>query len=139
MNHEEALIRTFIVPEKRTQYLSRLSSPRTRQRFMVSHLCHMRERFAKRIDPHMPLVPHTERHDAQVARIYSLLRERGAPERCYVISASSDLDKQELGLKNALEEIVVWHDGTFISCIPGKLAYFEGEDHNDRYILEASE
>jgi len=32
--------------------------------------------------------------------------------------------------------VVGWHDGTFISCIPGKLAYFEGEGLNERYILE---
>jgi len=24
----------------------------------------------------------------------------------------------------------------FLSCIPGKLGYFEGEERNERYILE---
>jgi hypothetical protein len=39
-----------------------------------------------------------------------------------------------LGLEIALKETVGRQMGTFISCIPGKLAYFEDED--GRYILE---
>jgi len=34
----------------------------------------------------------------------------------------------------ALKEVVGRQMGTFLSCIPGKLAYFEDEDV--RYILE---
>jgi hypothetical protein len=36
----------------------------------------------------------------------------------------------------ALEDIIGNNDGTFISCIPGRLACFEGEGPNQRYILE---
>ena len=38
--------------------------------------------------------------------------------------------------KEALEKIVGLRMGAFISCIPGVLAYFEGEETNERYILE---
>jgi len=37
-------------------------------------------------------------------------------------------------LQTALEKTIGYQMGTFISCIPGKLAYFEDED--GRYILE---
>jgi hypothetical protein len=52
------------------------------------------------------------------------------------MSASSDLDGQETDLRPALKEIVGWYDGTFLSCLPGRLGYFEGEEPNERYILE---
>jgi hypothetical protein len=55
------------------------------------------------------------------------------------MSASSDLDGQEVDLRAALEDVVGYNDGTFISCIPGRLAYFEGEGPNERYVLERSE
>ena len=41
-----------------------------------------------------------------------------------------------MALDNALEETLGKGMGTLISCIPGKLAYFELEDINEKYILE---
>jgi hypothetical protein len=35
---------------------------------------------------------------------------------------------------SALKEVVGYGMGTLISCIPGRLAYFESED--ERYILQ---
>ena len=42
--------------------------------------------------------------------IHALLRERGAPERCYVMSASSDLDGEYVELGEALRDVVGWCD-----------------------------
>ena len=42
----------------------------------------------------------------------------------------------EKSLRAALEKTVGTGSGTIISCIAGKLAYFEGEEQNQRYILE---
>ena len=39
-----------------------------------------------------------------------------------------------MGLSEALAEVIGRGMGTFISCLPGKLAYFEGEERNERYI-----
>jgi len=39
-------------------------------------------------------------------------------------------------LAEAVEKVLGMGMGTFISCIPGKLAYFEGEDENERLLLE---
>jgi hypothetical protein len=125
---EEALLRAFIVPGKRNRYVSRLALPKARRKFMNSHLYHMRDldpRFAVRIDP----------TDQRAEKIYDLLREHGAPATCYVISASSDRDGSEVDLREALTEMVGTCDGTFLSCLHGKLAYFEGEEQNERYLL----
>jgi hypothetical protein len=135
----EATIRAFIVPDRRERYLAQLGSPKTRQKFMAKHFHHMAdldERYAEKLDPGMPLVEWERRGEAHLDKIYELLRRRGAPTRCYVMSASSDLDGQEVDLMEALKEVVGFNDGTFISCIPGRLAYFEGEELNERYVLQ---
>jgi hypothetical protein len=126
---EETTLRAFIVPDKRGRYVSRLALPKARQKFMNSHFFHMRDldpRFAERLPPRL----HT------ASAIYDLLRERGAPPVCYVMSGSSDLDGQEVDLREALMHVVdQGHDGTFLSCITGRLAYFDGEEYGERYIL----
>src|SRR6266496_2558405 len=104
--------------------ICRLSSPETRQKFMTRHFHHMHdldERYAVKLDPHMPLVEWRQRAEAHVNQIYELLRARGAPERCYVISATSDLDGQEVNLREALADVIGVNDGAFISCTPGRL------------------
>ena len=52
----------------------------------------------------------------------------------WVISQRSAIDDQEIGLAAALE--VIWGTdwGTFLSCIPGKLAYFYEEEGS--FLLE---
>jgi hypothetical protein len=44
------------------------------------------------------------------------------------------VEHREMDLGAALKETIGYQMGTFISCIPGKLAYFE--DESSRYILE---
>lgn len=64
-----------------------------------------------------------------------MLRTLGAPEKCVIISENHDLDKKEAALAEALDECVGAGFGFFLSCIPGKVAYFEAEDLGERYIL----
>ncbi len=64
-----------------------------------------------------------------------MLRRKGAPETCYVMGYS-EFDGRAVDLRGALEEIVGRSFGNFLSCIPGKFGYFEGEEPNERYILE---
>jgi hypothetical protein len=138
---EEALIRAFIVPAKRQRYLDKLSSPKARRKFLAEHLYHMGDlddRYAERLDDRIPLVEHATRRAAHIDAIYELLRGRGAPPPCYVIS-TGELDGQHGDLHDVLERVVGLFEGTLISCLPGRLAYFEGEGPRERYILERSE
>jgi hypothetical protein len=57
----------------------------------------------------------------------------GAGPKCWIISEWDKLDAREMDLETALRETIGYGMGTIISCIPGKLAYFE--DEQDRYIL----
>lgn len=65
-----------------------------------------------------------------------LLRSRGAPSTCHVMSENGALDGRKLPLAEALAEIVGWGASSLLSCRPGRLAYFEGEEPGERYLLE---
>lgn len=39
-----------------------------------------------------------------------------------------------MDLSDALIQVIGRGQGTFISCIPGELAYFEGEEPRERHI-----
>ena len=141
MEHEEALIRTFIVPAKRQRYLDKLGSPKTRQKFIADNLYHMGdldERYIEKPKLHTPLVEFEARRASYIDAIYALLRDRGAPSRCYVLS-TTELDGQEADLREALDRVCGSSEGTFISCIPGRLAYFEGETPDQQYVLQRSD
>lgn len=126
--HEEQFAHSFIVPEKRARYLSLLESKRGRKKLLEGfYHCHdLDTRYAK------PL-PASQASDQAIEK---LLKSKGAPEVCYVMSADSSLDGREMFLSEALFETVCGDGGTLISCIAGKLAYFELEPFDGRYILE---
>jgi hypothetical protein len=120
-------VRAFIHPRRREQFLSRLASPRTRRK-LLDQLAHFRDldpRFARRIPP----------GERTADKVYRRLKGLGAPATCYVLG-SGELDGREIDLREALEAIVSQSFGDFLSCIPGRLGYFEGEEADERYILE---
>jgi hypothetical protein len=125
VNHEEDLIKAFFVPTKRERYLEMIANPRKRKKFLLE-LSHF-----KALDPRycfaVPKVEHT------AEQIAAFLTRKGATPSCWVTSEDSDLDGKELPLLEALKKVVGYQMGTFLSCVPGKLAYFEDED--DRWIL----
>jgi hypothetical protein len=53
------------------------------------------------------------------------------------MSNDSDLDRRELPLAEALTLLLddFCEMGTFVSCIPGRLAYFHDEEYDNRHIL----
>lgn len=125
MNHEEGVVK-FVVPRKQERYLEFLSTPKGRKKF-VAELAHF-----KSLDPLcLVTIPPNESNPASVAR---LLAARCGSKTCWVISEDPRLDGREMELREALSETMGRQMGTFLSCIPGKLAYFEDED--GRWILE---
>ena len=127
MNEEEALIRAFIVKRKQDRFVEMLSNPRHRRK-ATSSLAHFRD-----LDPRymVAILPdaHTPEH------LGASLRQRGAPDDCHVVSENRELDGKRLPLDEALQQIVGFGYGTLVSCIPGRLAFFEGEGPSDRFIL----
>ena len=52
------------------------------------------------------------------------------------MSTKADLDGRELDLREVLVEIVGSGSGSFICCIAGRLAYFEGEEPGDGHVCK---
>ena len=127
-SHEEQFARSFIVPEKRSRYLTLLVSKTGRSKLLngFNHCHDLDLRFA------MPIPSNQQSADS----IESVLRRKGAPDTCYVMSDNRDIDAREMSLSDALLETVGMDAGTLISCVPGKLAYFELEGFDGRYILQ---
>jgi hypothetical protein len=126
IDHEQQLIRAFFVPAKRDRYIEMIATTRGRQK-LLRELSHF-----KSLDPQycfgLPNAVHTP------GEIATFLHKKGAPPTCWVTSEDRDLDRQEMSLVEALKRIVGYQMGTFLSCVPGKLAYFEDEEL--RWILE---
>jgi hypothetical protein len=131
--HEEATIRAFIVREKQDRFLSFIANPKKRKK-LTGELAHFRwfdRRFATevswKVDPNLDL---WARRTQGIGSISRLLRSKGAAQTCWVISESSDVDGREMDLASVLEDVIGSGVGTILSCIPGRLAYFEGEDES---------
>ena len=128
MEHEAALIRAFVLPRRRARYLQFLNYPVRREKSLrvLDHLRNLDARYVQRIPP-----------DKQSATdIETLLRRKGAPTTCHVISASRNIDGREMPLLTVLAEVVGCGMATLLSCIPGRLGYFESEEVGERYLLE---
>jgi hypothetical protein len=126
MDHEQQLIEAFFLPAKRDRCVEMIATTRRRQKFLreLSHF--------KSLDPRCCFgLPNDVRTPGEIA---AFLNKKGSPPSCWVTSEDRDLDRQEMSLLEALKRIVGHQMGTFLSCIPGKLAYFEDEEH--QWILE---
>jgi hypothetical protein len=131
MNPEKALLEAFIVPAKRRRYSELLETKHGRDkiRFDLDHFGDLDPRFCRKLEP----------EEQNVTKILEILRSLGAPEVCYLVSSHRGLDRREMALSEALGEVVGRGLGTFVSCVPGRLAYFEGEAPKERYICHRKE
>jgi hypothetical protein len=126
VNHQEELVRAFFVPTKRERYLEIIANPKKRKKFL-RELAHFKD-----LDPRWHFDLPKGVHGAE--EIGASLVRKEAPQLCWATSEDSELDGKEMPLLDALKKVVGRQMGTFLSCLPGKLAYFEDED--GRWILE---
>src|SRR5579859_1338982 len=118
--HERKLVTSFILPARQSRYLELFERPK-RRGDITSSLAHF-----KHLDlSYAVQIASREQHVPDILRLFQSM---GAPENCYAISENGDLDGKEIALAKALKEVVGAGMGTFLSCIPGKLAYFEDEE-----------
>ena len=126
--HEQAFVDAFVEPARRERAMFCLANPKKREGFTNKFDHHGTDvligKYLRNIEP----------SQQNPESIYAILRSLGAPSTCHVIS-NSKLDGSEIELLSALEQVVGYGMGTVISCVPGKLGYFEGE-WKERYILE---
>ncbi len=126
--HEEMFARAFIIPEKRDRYVTLIGSVKGRKKILngFHHIHDLDGRYAKSIPS----------NEQSAESIFRMLKQKGAPEMCYIMSDDSDIDQTEMPLRAAISRVEGSNFGTLISCIAGKSAYFETEDIGGRYILE---
>jgi hypothetical protein len=67
------------------------------------------------------------------------LRRRGATDEVYVMSVAEELDGVSGPIEDVIQEVFESVEGTIVSCLPGTLAYYEGEAPNNRFILHRPE
>jgi hypothetical protein len=125
---DEQLLAWFFIPTKRERYAEMIGHPKKRPKFLLelAHLNSLDQRYVLPMPPKKLFPEH----------IAAILTQKGAPQTCWVTSENHDLDGREMPLLEALKEVVGCQMGAFLTCIPGKLAYYEGEAMCDRWILE---
>jgi len=129
--HEEAIVKAFVVRERRERLLSFATSSKNRKKF-TNELAHFRwfdMRYATpvnwSVDPSLKL---WDRHSQGLDNLVRLLKSKGAGATCWVVSENTHVDGKEMTLEAALKSTIGSGMGTILSLVPGKLAYFEGED-----------
>jgi len=112
-----------VVRERRERYRFLLGDPK-RRREGLDRLNHCRD-----LD---------ERHATWLpsnADVVGMLRDAGAPEQAYVISATPAIDGRTMALADAVREAAMGGWGTLVSCLPGRLAFYYDELGERRAIL----
>jgi hypothetical protein len=125
----EKAIKSIFARRYRERFLRILAESDAGRTGMLVELAHIEgfdPRFARRIPP----------REQTEGAIHAILRERGAADTCHVVSADAMMDGRDMPLHDALVSTVGANAGSILSCIPGQLAYYEGEEHGQRYILE---
>ncbi len=119
MDPESEFVRAFVLPAKRARLVELLQNPKRRAKVLASldHFCDLDPRFQVEI-------PSSEQS-----------AERGAPSVCHLISSDRGLDGRDFPLLEALVHVMGSGMGTLVSCVPGRLGYFEGEAPRDRFLL----
>jgi hypothetical protein len=123
---ERILINRFVANPKRQRMLSLLAYPKRRKELvgMLAHFDAIKSDTLHAVPP-----------SADAARIYEMLRKAGAHEECHVVSEDIDIDGKNMLLWEALKAVVRSGMGSLILCEPNHLAFYESEEHNNRYIL----
>lgn len=127
--HEQEFVRSFISNQKRDRVLMFLSNPKRRLEFTqkLAHFDGFEPRYVSRITAS---VAHTAEELAAV------LRSKGSTEMIWAISGNKELDGRAWLLDEALKTVWGSSYGTILSCIPGKLAFFRGEEMKSETLLQ---
>jgi hypothetical protein len=126
MSAHELGLASFVLASRKARFKQLLRAPTGRAKLRKS-FPHFRD-----LDP---AACHTLESGSTASSIAEVLLGFGAPEMCYVLSENPEVDAALLPLDFALSAVVGKGFGTFVSCVPGRLAYFEGEGPSVRCIL----
>src|SRR3954468_18338116 len=115
MDHEQAFVSAFVVPEKRARYAEFLPNPKRRIQITT--------RFSSFFD----FIPALAKQVPRDSDLAGQLRKRGAGDIAHVIGGRDRFDGRDMLLEEAINEAMIDPSGVVISCIPGRLALFMQE------------
>jgi hypothetical protein len=124
---EVQTVTTFVVPPRRERYVGFVSTAKLRPKFL-QQLYHFED-----FDPACVIALSGPSDSA--SGVVAELKRLGAGDDCYVISNARELDGQTMSLAETIQQVFAVAPGTVVCCVPGRLAYFEGEGRNNRFIL----
>ena len=127
--HEQEFVESFVHSARQERVRLGLANPKKRRKFVEEFAHHgtyiLAPECLRSIKP----------SETNPDSICAILRSLGAPDTCYLLSEGKNLDGTEMPLLTALKEVVGGGMGTVISCLPGRLGFFEGEVR-ERFILQ---
>lgn len=119
---ERKIVNGFVLERRRERAMFELLSPRKREHFLWNI-----ESFLNPVYIHQVKA-------CDIEHVYPILKSRGAPDDCYVLSLEEEQDGRILPLKQVMTED--GYQGTaLVSCIHGKLAYMLGEYYEHFLII----
>jgi hypothetical protein len=124
---EELTLQRFIEPSRRAR-LASVVRTKKRYREITGELSHGHPWDPRWVTPLRP-------SDQNARAVGRLLKAFGAPEVCHVLGGSGGIDGLDMPLVDALKRVVGSSMGALVICIPGELAYHEGEENGDRNLL----
>jgi hypothetical protein len=124
---EQTVVSTFVEKSYRTRLLDMIGNQRARPK-LVRELLDLRRLDTRFVSP----IPHGSQSSREIHR---LLRDRGAPTDCYIISENTDWDATHRSLTDAISLVVGAGWTSLIVCRPGSLLYYEGEALGARFLV----
>jgi hypothetical protein len=126
MEHEQAFVSVFVVPEKRARYAEFLPKPKRRRAI------------TRRFDHFFDFMPKLAKQVPRDSDLAAQLRKQGAGDMVHVIGRRRGLDGGDLPLEEAINEAMIDPSGVVISCVPGRLAlYMQEFPPGDTFILSS--
>jgi hypothetical protein len=128
--NEELFIETFVDKGQKKRIKTLLKSKKGRKKFRdtLAHSIRFNPKFIKEIP----------KNKQTIENIIKLLSEKNTSGECSLISEHTSFDGKEMALEEAINNVVGSGIATIILCIPSKLAYYEGEGFNNRFILKSN-
>jgi len=127
MDHEQAFVSTFVVPEKRARYAEFLPKPKRRVE-ITNRFCHF-----------FDFIPGLAKPVPRDSDLAAQLRKLGAGDVAHVIGGRNGFDGRDMPLEEAINEAMIDPSGVVISCIPGRLAlYMQEFPPGDTFILSCN-
>jgi len=127
MQDELLLFKAFVIKQRQDRYVNLVATDKGRKK-LRSYIAHFEDIEGKHATPLRALQTSQE--------LIDLLKSKRAPSTCYIIAENSQYDMKTLPLNDAINQLFNSGIAFFLSCIPGKLAYYESENSSERLLLE---